>query len=267
MIRSKRLRAVADMVSPGYSLADIGTDHGFIPIDLVAAGTCPFALAMDINQGPLERARAHIREEGLEERIQTRLSDGLVGLEAGETDTILIAGMGGPLILRILQEESAKAVAAKELVLSPHSEWELVRRSLWADGFRITDEDMVYEDGKYYIILKGSYRREDGGMQSEGLQAEGLKTASGAEETPSAEAFAYEAEETPSEEAFAYGALLIERRHPVLKDYLQAEHEKYSQILQGLSAQPEPAESTIARIEDIKHKLAVNEAAFRRYGE
>ena len=78
---SKRLEAVADMVTPGMRLVDVGTDHGYIPIDLVRRGVIPSAIAMDINEGPLQRAKEHIREHGLEDKIQTRLSDGLCNLE------------------------------------------------------------------------------------------------------------------------------------------------------------------------------------------
>ena len=102
MILSDRLSAAASMITPGNRLADIGTDHGFVPIDLVRRRIIPSAIAMDVNRGPLERAREHIEEAGLEGLIQTRLSDGLQALEEGEADSVLIAGMGGALTVRIL---------------------------------------------------------------------------------------------------------------------------------------------------------------------
>ncbi len=91
------------MVSPGCRLADVGTDHAYIPIYLMQNGVIPQAVAMDINQGPLLRATENIRRYGLTGRIETRLSDGLEKLQAGEADTILIAGMGGLLMVRILE--------------------------------------------------------------------------------------------------------------------------------------------------------------------
>ena len=100
---SERLRTVAGMVSPGCRLADVGTDHAYIPIYLMQNGVIPQAVAMDINQGPLLRATENIRRYGLTGRIETRLSDGLEKLQAGEADTILIAGMGGLLMVRILE--------------------------------------------------------------------------------------------------------------------------------------------------------------------
>ena len=87
----------------GSRLADIGTDHGYIPIALVQKGRIPSALAMDVGKGPLSRAREHIHSQGLDTYIETRLSDGLTELHEGEADTVLIAGMGGMLMKRILE--------------------------------------------------------------------------------------------------------------------------------------------------------------------
>ena len=101
---SKRLQAVAAMVTEGNKLVDVGTDHGFLPIYLVKTKKIPKALAMDVNPGPLSRAREHIREYGLDTYIETRLSDGLKKLEPGEGQTLVLAGMGGGLMLRILKE-------------------------------------------------------------------------------------------------------------------------------------------------------------------
>ena len=101
---SKRMKAVSSMVTPGGMLADIGTDHGYVPISLVQRKKVKRAIAMDVNIGPLQRANEHIREFKLEEYIETRLSDGVEKLEVGEVDSILIAGMGGELVIRILTE-------------------------------------------------------------------------------------------------------------------------------------------------------------------
>ena len=101
---SKRLQAVASLVSDGYRLADIGTDHAFIPISLTESGRIPGAVAMDVNRGPLLRAQANIREHGQEKRIGIRISDGFAALKQGEVDSAVIAGMGGPLMIRILKD-------------------------------------------------------------------------------------------------------------------------------------------------------------------
>ena len=151
---SDRLKAAADMVTPGNRLADIGTDHAYLPIWLVREGRCPTAIAADLRQGPLLAAHAHVCEAGLGGRIYLRLSDGLKEIAPGEADTITITGMGGPLICRILADGRAVARSAKELILSPQSDVPEVRRFLLGHGFIITDETMVREDGKYYVIIK-----------------------------------------------------------------------------------------------------------------
>ena len=101
---SRRLYAVASLVTEGASVADIGTDHGYIPIYLMQNEIVSKAIAMDINGGPLERARMHIVGHGLKGKIETRLSNGLEALAPGEVYTMIAAGMGGCLIIRILEE-------------------------------------------------------------------------------------------------------------------------------------------------------------------
>ncbi|MBR5315862.1 MAG: SAM-dependent methyltransferase, partial [Firmicutes bacterium] len=125
---SKRMKAVASMVTPGNVLADVGTDHGYVPISLVQRKRIPRAIAMDINKGPLQRACEHIAEFQLEECIETRLSDGVKKLEVGEVDSILIAGMGGELVIHILTDGMEVCRSAKELILQPQSELEKVRQ-------------------------------------------------------------------------------------------------------------------------------------------
>ena len=148
------MKAVASMVTPGNVLADIGTDHGYVPISLVQRKKIPKAIAMDVNVGPLQRACEHIAECQLEDKIETRLSDGVNKLQVGEADTILIAGMGGELVVRIITEGMEVCKAAKELVLQPQSELEKVRQFLRENKFKIMDEDMVIEDGKYYPMMR-----------------------------------------------------------------------------------------------------------------
>lgn len=150
---SKRMKMLASLVTPGNRLADIGTDHGYIPIFLKEQGRIPSAIAMDVRKGPLQRAVAHIEEAQLSDYIETRLSDGLWKLEVGEVDTLLIAGMGGPLMERILTEGMKVARSAKELVLQPQSEIKEFRQFLGTEGFEIVREEMVFEESKYYPMM------------------------------------------------------------------------------------------------------------------
>lgn len=234
---SKRLRAVASMVSDGSYLADIGTDHGYIPIYLTKKGTVCHAIAMDVNKGPLLRAQEHIKKEGLNAYIETRLSDGLKSLTEGEADSIVIAGMGGALILRILTDSSALLQSFSEIILQPQSEVEEVRRYLSANGFGIVQEDMVEEDGKYYPMMRcvpGRYDESD--------DTEEMTTAD-----------------------YRYGALLLKKAHPVLKEFLQKEETQLGVILASLDAQEE-TEAIIARRAEVKKKRAVIRKAWEKMG-
>ncbi len=158
---SGRLKLLASKVTAGNRLADVGTDHGYVPIALVLEGRISSAVAMDVNRGPLERAEEHIAAYGLGTYIETRLSDGLRELKEGEADTVLIAGMGGRLTRRILQEGEHCLSSVKELILQPQSEIWLVREYLFCYGYKITEEDIVREDGKFYPMLKAAHGREE----------------------------------------------------------------------------------------------------------
>ncbi len=151
---SARMERLASKVPYGSRLADVGTDHGYIPIALVLRGKISSAVAMDVNPGPLKRAEEHIRGQKLSAYIETRLSDGLTALQAGEADTVLIAGMGGALTVRILKGGAHCLCDVKELILQPQSEIHLVRKWLCENGYRITEEDMVQDAGKFYPIMK-----------------------------------------------------------------------------------------------------------------
>ena len=220
---SKRLKAVAELVTPGMRLADVGTDHGYIPIYLTEAGVIPSAIAMDINKGPLERAKEHIREHGLEGKIQTRLSDGLKNLQMNEADCMIAAGMGGGLVIRIISEERDTAGSLKELILQPQSEIDSVRKYLTEEGYRIVAEDMVYEDGKYYPMMKA------------------VPCMAGAGEIPY------------SEEELEFGRVLLQQAHPVLGQFLEREMEIQNRILSALESQ----ESVRAkkRMEEISYRI------------
>lgn len=151
---SKRLNRLAEMVTEGNRLADVGTDHGYVPISLIEQKRIPTAIAMDINEGPLLRAREHIQEYGYQNYIETRLSDGLAALQAGEADTVLIAGMGGALTVKILSEGRNVLESVSELILQPQSEIADVRRWLKEHDWRILREDIVLDEGKFYPMMK-----------------------------------------------------------------------------------------------------------------
>lgn len=158
---SKRMQRLASLVTEENRLADIGTDHGYIPIYLIQQKKIQSALAMDINSGPLSRAKEHIEASRLTTYIETRLSDGLCKLEADEADTVLIAGMGGMLMVSILNGGAHCLDTVKELILQPQSDIQEVRRWLYRHNYRIIVEDIVFEDGKYYPMMKAIHGQDE----------------------------------------------------------------------------------------------------------
>ncbi len=228
---SKRLQAVARLVTPGSRLADVGTDHGYVPIWLYEQGQIPSAIAMDLRQGPLERAREHIQMHGLDEHIETRLSDGLEKLMPGEADSIVIAGMGGMLVVKILSQGQKTLSSVKELILQPQSDLDAVREYLRETGFVIVREDMIFEEGKYYPMMK-----------------------------------AVHGENTDDRKLwFLYGRLLLEDRHPVLKSYLEKEYDGCGKLLEKLSQTS--TEVAKRRYEELSEKKQLIEEALAYYRE
>ena len=148
---SKRLRTVAELVS-GRTVADIGTDHGYVPLYLYEQGKIEKALACDINRGPLEKAKENIASAKAERVVEARLGSGLTPVRIGEVESAVIAGMGGMLICRILADSPQVVQSLRELILSPQHDQETVRRYVAQIGFAITEEKLVKEDEKYYHI-------------------------------------------------------------------------------------------------------------------
>ncbi|MGN0371354.1 MAG: tRNA (adenine(22)-N(1))-methyltransferase [Enterocloster sp.] len=219
---SGRLRLVASFVRENSRIADIGTDHGYVPIFLAGTGRICSALAMDVREGPLMRAREHIREYEEDCRagnlplcpVKARLSDGLKELKPGEADTVIIAGMGGELEIRILEEGQHMWESVEHWILSPQSDLDKVRRFLAENGFLIEKEAMIREDGKFYTVMD---------------VARGTM-------------------EYKSQSHYLYGRLLIENHDPVLAEYLEREKKRVEGILAGLEmASGETGERTGAQ--------------------
>jgi len=152
-----RLSCCARLVREGSRLADIGTDHGYLPIALCEAGQIPSALACDINPLPLQSAQENIARHGLSERIVTREGDGLAPVAADEADDVVIAGMGGELIAAILDRCAWVKDASKRLILQPMTRHEALVRWLYESGFRIIRQEAVRDDGKVYTVILAAY--------------------------------------------------------------------------------------------------------------
>ena len=200
---SLRLSAIAGLVTRGNRLVDVGCDHGYLPVSLYLDGKIPGAIAMDVRKGPLSRAQEHISQYGLDAYIETRLSDGLEALKPGEGDTLVIAGMGGPLMERILTDGAEVRESFREMILQPQSDIPHFRRFVRKIGWQITEEEMVLEDGKFYPMMK---------------------------------------------------VMLLERKHPVLREYLERELRIRNEILDRLKNAPN-AEKRAGEIEEEKQAV------------
>lgn len=222
---SKRLHAVAQLASEAKKVADVGTDHGYIPIYLIKEKGIESALAMDINKGPLERAAENIHMYGLADKIQTRLSDGVAELKPGEADTVVIAGMGGALTMNILREGKEVLSGVETLVLQPQSELHLVRRFLHNNGYYIAQEDMELDEGKYYPMMKVRHGKQRPWKDYE----------------------------------YKYGKFLIEHQNPILAEFLDKEFSMYQGIQTEL--RKKTGEHIMRRLEEVEQEIRLIEKA------
>ena len=201
---SIRLEAIAACVKPGITIADIGTDHGYLPIELIRRGICPKVMACDVRKGPLERAQEHIVQAGLSPQIDTLLSNGFEKIQPGQAEGCVIAGMGGMLVKEILEAESLREKnmisGMKQMILQPQSDYEAVRRMVHRLSFRIMNELMLIDRDKTYWILVCE---------------------------PGQEVF-------EKEWQYRYGRCLTERKDPVLYEYLQHKYNKNAELIENL---------------------------------
>lgn len=149
-----RLQAVADMVADCGTLADIGTDHAYLPVYLLKTGKIQHAIASDIRKGPVARAQSTTKRFGESERIETRLGAGMTTLQAEEADTVVISGMGGILIANIIQESKALLTENTALILQPMTAMRELREYLSENNFCIAQEVLAKEENKLYHIMK-----------------------------------------------------------------------------------------------------------------
>ncbi len=222
---SKRMKLAADMITKGSRVADIGCDHGYVSIYLYKSGIAPVCIASDINRGPLEAARKN-KELFDADGVELRLSNGLEKYKRGEVQSILITGMGGNLIARILSDKADVVQSAVELVLEPQSEYESVRETVSELGFNIIDEEMIVECGKYYPVIKA--------VRSENIQ----------------QIQKYE---------LLYGPCLIKKKNPILKEYLEREKKRLNNILDELLCNM--ADKAQKRCNELKKELEYIEKA------
>lgn len=166
---SKRLQKIADYVTIGARVADIGSDHAMLPVYLLQSGRCPSAIAGELNRGPFEAAKKQSADAGLSSRLTVRQGDGLNVLEPGEADTVTIAGMGGSLMSDILEAGrlAGKLEGVTELVLQPNVGEEVVRQWLLKHHWFLTAESILEEDGKIYEVMHAVRAKDADSRSSE----------------------------------------------------------------------------------------------------
>ncbi|MEF9991404.1 MAG: class I SAM-dependent methyltransferase [Romboutsia sp.] len=194
-----RLIKIASLVTKGKRVADIGTDHGYIPVYLLNKGTIPFAILADVNKGPLENARKEVRHNALLDKVDLRLGSGIEVLQKYEVDEIIIAGMGGILISELLESKLEVAYSVDRLILQPMQAQDELRKYLLNNGFEILDEVLVKEDFRIYEILTVKYSGKNTDIEDEIY--------------------------------FEVGKKLIENKDPLLKEFIEKKIFKYKSIL------------------------------------
>lgn len=244
---SARMKALADMVTPGNVVCDVGCDHGFLSIYLVQSKISPRVIAMDIRSGPLSRCAEHVAQYGLEQYITMRLSDGLHELSPGEAETVVCAGMGGRLMQRILIEGQEKALQLGELILQPQSELKAFREFLRKQGYRIVEENMIEEEGKFYPMMKV-------------VPPQCVNTA---ESDP--EVYAAQAGEAAWQASVCdrFGKLLLTTANPVLYRFLKQRETQLLGIRAGIAAASQTGAAR--RLAEIDAELADISRAFQYY--
>ena len=225
---SDRLKAVAEMITPGIPVADIGCDHAYLPIYLVRENISPYVVACDVNAGPVIRAQENIEDVDLAENIDVRQGDGLSVLTPGEVKSVVFAGMGGKLMIRILSEGEDVLEKVSEIIMEPQSDVAALRHFLQDRGFRIISENMVSEEGKFYPIIKAVHGTMD----------------------------------WDREIYFRYGKILLREENPVLHEFLLIEKEYCSNLLRELS-ENEDIPHVFVRMEEVKTDLALNTDALQ----
>lgn len=157
LVLKGRLRAIADKVPECRIMADIGTDHAYIPIYLIQQNKCIKAIASDVVLGPVKVANRNISKYKLQGSIETRLGSGMETLGVNEAEVIVIAGMGGTLLAELLEAQAEKTIHTTAMILQPMNDLDIVRKWLYDHKFDIYDEELVAEGNKIYCILAARY--------------------------------------------------------------------------------------------------------------
>lgn len=228
---SPRLKAIADLVPVGSTMADIGTDHGYLPLYLLKNRIVKFAIAADIGEGPLLSAKEHIASHVLQHKIETRLGNGLEVLNPGEVDIVTIAGMGGGTIVNILEGSPQVVEQLKMLVLQPMTDAQVLRKYLVKQGWEFFVEELIIDADRLYEIIAMIPGKE---LEFDELQYE-------------------------------IGPLLFQMKHPLLKLHLAKLIEDRERIISNLekSSRPETLSKSQRLQGEVEHLKQILEEASR----
>ena len=291
---SARLEAIVELAERGDILCDVGCDHAHVPIRLLQSGCYRRAIGMDVIAGPLGKAAGNLSLYGMEDLVELRLSNGLDAFSAGEADTLVITGMGGTLMEDILLRQPEKTASFSALVLGPQSDPEKVRAALRRLGFIIKKEKLIFEDGKYYPVIRAESEENPDArvfdtvpaISKEAILGEVLSNEALSKELLSDEAVSGEAlsKETLSKETGEgiqdlrlqaqdmFGPILLENRDPVLLEFLTRRTAVLERILCSIRQaardtckDPVLVQRHLARQCEIEHDLAVFKAALTVY--
>ena len=210
---SKRLQAIADLVPAGAFLADVGSDHAYLPISLIQSGKISYAQAIDNKMGPFLRMKANVAEARLESHIVLSRSDGISDIRP-DVNCIALAGIGGLLACDLLEAHPEKLPAVSHIIVDPHRDLRSVRARVSALGYEIEDERMVREDKIYYSIIR------------------------------------FKKCAVPpkySDEQLNFGPKLIERMEPIFLDFIEEQRKKVNTLLNG-PALPKERRAYVLRV-------------------
>lgn len=236
---SKRLSVIVDMIDKDSSIADIGTDHAYVPIEAVKKGISTRAIASDINRGPIEKARDNVKRNNLHGKIECRLGPGLSTINPGEVEGGIIAGMGGNLIRDIIEKDLEVFKKMDFLIAQPTQNPEIFRKYVYENGYEIIDEELCFDEGIYYEYIKikySPYKKEN--LILSPYKKENLMDS-------------YD-DKILDEIDYEISSILLKKKHELIGDYIRFKIEKYKKISTYIN---EDTESSIRRKRELKSKI------------
>lgn len=222
---SKRMQSVADMIQPCDAVGDIGCDHAFVSIYLVEQHRAKRVIASDVRRGPIAIAKRNIEAMNLSDQIEIRMGDGLDTIVPGGVNAVVLAGMGGMLMIDILERGEEVVTRCDQLVLQPQSDIEKVRRYLAEKGYHLADEQMLIDAGKYYNLL--DVRVHEMVQKDE-----------------------YDCSRLTDDWCYMYGGSLLRKKDPVLRSWLVKRRDTTAGLINSLSGKN--TENAAKRLKTVK---------------